>query len=709
MDVVIEERAVSTLEQVRRDGLPVLLPQEYVEFAVFVESLRTSGVLVELEHHVLQRRAGAYELVDLVLFLVAFFAAGSKAGSLADFAASSAAYGNELASIGGRARWMTQASVSRALAAVGDDTARHIAQRLLTMSRGTVLNAELCDAVGYRDGAGVPWRVLHWDTKVDPVRHRALPEGGDLPPGIRVSTDLCAPGYGGRKRGEVMFARSIVSDATTSLWVHMDLNSGSGSTTEQVRRAVADVTQYLGHCPAELERTVLVCDGVSGGWPQTHATLEAGLHIVTRIADYDWLATKAHIARIARGPWHPVEDSRSGPRRDALELCQRRVGDRDVRVVASRFPVRGPGQGRGAGRTIDGWHYELFVSSLPRSGWAANDLVTLYYGRTAIENRFAAEDREYALSRVFSYTKPGQLLASSVALALWNHGVVTGLASVSHQPPERPSRPRQANDTTLEQTEPGRTEPDDPKLDVGSPTAESGEDESVPEHHVPTGASQQDEQALARAVATRWCEHRPGWSYDDPNLRCPAGEKLTPTWRKHAEHEENDTVRFRAPVAACRACERRTGCASSPSPRFRKEISLRIRLLPRQTPPARVIVVALLAAPSEKPLPPHLPDAPTLLPASLRKQARHLYRTALVTVRAPPLVRPLDELLDAEHRDMPLPMAETAEARQRRRKLIAERVAANARLPDEKPTIRITVSAAQATHLRRLQDGFRSA
>ena len=340
MDVLMEKRPVSMLAQLRRTGVPVDLPQEHVEFAVFVESLRVSGVLSELEHHVLQRRAGAYELLDLVLFLAAFFAAGPSAGSLADFAASSAEYGHELAAIGGRARWMKQASVSRALAAVGEDTARDITQLLLRMTSGTVLDAELCDAVGYRDGLGVPWRVLHWDTTVDPVRHRALPEGEGLPPGLRVSTELCAPGYPGRKRGDVMFARSVVSDATTSLWVHMDLNSGSGSTTEQSRRAVADVTHYLGHRPAEIERTVLVCDGVSGGWPQAHATLEAGLHTVTRIKDYSWLDTKSNVARLARGPWFPVEDSRSGPRREALDLCQRQVGDRTVRVIASRFPVR---------------------------------------------------------------------------------------------------------------------------------------------------------------------------------------------------------------------------------------------------------------------------------------------------------------------------------------------------------------------------------
>lgn len=496
-----------------------------------------------------------------------------------------------------------------------------------------------------------------------------------------------------------MFARSVVSDATTSLWIHLDLNAGSGSTTEHARRAVADVTEYLGQRRDEVERTVLVCDGVSGGWPQAQATLKAGMHTVTRIADYDWLTTKANTARLARGPWHPVEDSRSGPRREALELCQRRFGDRDLRVVASRFPVRGPGKARGAGHTIEGWHYELFVSSLPSTGWAANDLVTLYYGRTAIENRFAAEDREYALSRVFSYTKPGQLTASAVALALWNHRVTTGLASVSRQTPVRPSRPRPSTDPTRGSTPLGDDGPGVTGLGPESAAVERPEDELLPDQQVPTEASLHDH-ALARDVASLWCEHRPGWSYDAPNLRCPAGKPLTPTPR-------DDTLRFRAPVTACRGCELRAGCASSSSPSFRKEVSLRIQTSPLQGASAKALVMALLAAPTDAPLPPQLPDAPTLLPATLRKQAQHLFSTARVTVRTPPITGPIEAPLDTP--DIPLPMAGTTEERQRRRKLIAERIAANARQPADAPTVQIAVSAAQATYLKRLHDQLRSA
>jgi hypothetical protein len=58
------------------------------------------------------------------------------------------------------------------------------------------------------DRAGTTWVVFDIDGTREAARQRALPQADDLPPAFRRLDEVCAPGYTGRKRGEVVRTRT---------------------------------------------------------------------------------------------------------------------------------------------------------------------------------------------------------------------------------------------------------------------------------------------------------------------------------------------------------------------------------------------------------------------------------------------------------------------------------------------------------------------
>ena len=68
---------------------------------------------------------------------------------------------------------------------------------------------------GLVDRAGSERVVFDIDGTREAARQRAEPVTPELPAPQRRLAELCAPGYTGRKRGEIVRARTIVSQAHT--------------------------------------------------------------------------------------------------------------------------------------------------------------------------------------------------------------------------------------------------------------------------------------------------------------------------------------------------------------------------------------------------------------------------------------------------------------------------------------------------------------
>ena len=72
------------------------------------------------------------------------------------------------------------------------------------------------------------WTVVDVDGTRCAARQRALPQTEDLPPPHRRFDRVCAPGYQGRKRGEVVRTRTIILQAYTHQLLGTFGGSGNG-------------------------------------------------------------------------------------------------------------------------------------------------------------------------------------------------------------------------------------------------------------------------------------------------------------------------------------------------------------------------------------------------------------------------------------------------------------------------------------------------
>ena len=107
---------------------------------------------------------------------------------------------------------------------------------------------------GLVDRAGNTWVVIDLDGTREAARQRALPKGDDLPPAFRRLDDVCAPGYTGRKRGEVVRTRTTVAQAHSYQWLGSFGNRGNGRYREELRKGLAAHSSVPG-CLSAFSRT----------------------------------------------------------------------------------------------------------------------------------------------------------------------------------------------------------------------------------------------------------------------------------------------------------------------------------------------------------------------------------------------------------------------------------------------------------------------
>src|SRR5260221_1753536 len=82
---------------------------------------------------------------------------------------------------------------------------------------------------GLWDRRGQRWVVFDLDGTRQAARQRALPQGPDLPPAQRRLQAGCAPGYTGRKRGEVVRTRTTLLQGPTHQWLGTFGNAGNAN------------------------------------------------------------------------------------------------------------------------------------------------------------------------------------------------------------------------------------------------------------------------------------------------------------------------------------------------------------------------------------------------------------------------------------------------------------------------------------------------
>jgi hypothetical protein len=238
-------------------------PPWFGEVALLVSHLRRQGVLDAIAEQVrfVRRRFGHFEVLDFVAVLFGYAISGER--TLQAFYQRLRPWAAAFMALFERDRLPSRSALSRWLAALTSDSVEALRACFLADLLARPLGKEQ-QAGGLWDRAGRQWLVFDVDGTREAARQRALPQTPDHPGAQRRLRPLCAPGYVGRKRGEVVRTRSTALQAHTHQWLGTFGNAGNGDYRGELRRAVAAIHAYLKAHQFPPECAVVRLDGQYG-------------------------------------------------------------------------------------------------------------------------------------------------------------------------------------------------------------------------------------------------------------------------------------------------------------------------------------------------------------------------------------------------------------------------------------------------------------
>ena len=230
------------------------VPAWFAEVVIIVQHLATKGLLDAFAHQVrlVRGRFGTYEPIDFLALLVGYAISGER--TLSDFFERVAPFEAAFMALFGRRRLPHRSSLSRFLAAV--DRPCLEAFRMLFQKHGFADGWTSETIGGLWDRQGRRYIVFDVDATRQAARQRALPCDPALPAARRRLDAVCAPGYRGRKRGEVVRTRTTALQMHTRQWVGTYAGRGNGDYREELASALQAITTYVKHfaLPPEVAR-----------------------------------------------------------------------------------------------------------------------------------------------------------------------------------------------------------------------------------------------------------------------------------------------------------------------------------------------------------------------------------------------------------------------------------------------------------------------
>lgn len=214
------------------------------EAALVASHLQKQGILAKITERVrfARRRFGRYEVLDFLAVLFGYALSGER--TLEAFYETAQPFAVPFMALFGRARLPAASTLSRFLAALPAEPVEALRTLFLSDLLARPLSTEEPSA-GLWDRRGNRWLVFDVDGTREAARQRALPKSPDRPAAQRRLRPLCAPGYTGRKRGEVVRTRTTILQMHTHQWVASFGNPGNGHYREELRRAKAAIQMYL--------------------------------------------------------------------------------------------------------------------------------------------------------------------------------------------------------------------------------------------------------------------------------------------------------------------------------------------------------------------------------------------------------------------------------------------------------------------------------
>lgn len=502
------------------------VPPWFGEVTLIARHLQHQGVLAEISEQVrfARRRFGHYDVIDFVAVLFGY--AVSSERTLEAFYQRLQPWAGAFMALFGRDRLPARSTLSRFLASLDQAAVEALRTLFLNNLLAHPLNKEELSG-GMFDRQGKHFLVFDVDGTREAARQRALPKAADRPAPSRRLRPLCAPGYTGRKRGEIVRTRTTVLQAHTHQWLGSFGNRGNGFYREELQKAVEAIKSYMVAHQLDPEHALLRLDGQYG----TGAVVAslADFAFVMRGKDYTVLDHPLVQARLHLPPDQQQRRPESQITRTLYDCPEVPVGPEGslCRVVVAIHPG-GKTKSR-VGVTREGVVYELFWTNLPQQAFTARDVVELYLHRGAFEPTLTDEDAELDPDRWCSHSPCGQECWQIVSQWVWNIRLKLG-----HQ-----------------------LHPDSMRTTEFAPAYSSVHDQTSDSSSAPPQGYG------PAAVALPWKAGRfSGQDFalqPDGTLRCPADQKLS---AHEQRREANGSLRvvYAASIRSCRPCPLREQC-----------------------------------------------------------------------------------------------------------------------------------------------------
>jgi hypothetical protein len=263
------------------------VPPWFAEVVIIVQHLAAKGLLDAFAHQLrlVRGRFGTYEPLDFLALLLGYAISGER--TLADFFERLAPFGSAFMALFGRKGLSHRATLSRFLADVDRPCLEAFRTLFEQQSFAEGWTAETIGGIFNRQGQR--FLVFDVDATRQAARQRALPTAAELPPPRRRLDAVCAPGYTGRKRGEVVRTRITVLQMHTRQWIGTYSGKGNGDYRSELVSALRAITIYLKLFALTPEVALVRLDGQYGDAVAMAQLMKSGVYFLTRARGYQIL------------------------------------------------------------------------------------------------------------------------------------------------------------------------------------------------------------------------------------------------------------------------------------------------------------------------------------------------------------------------------------------------------------------------------------